>query len=114
MATIWNAQGSATGDQGAASATGDQGAASATGYQGAASATGPRGAASATGENAVAISTGREGRAKASKGCAIVLVNRDVDGNIVHIKAQKVGTRGVKADTWYTLDEEGKFKEWEE
>jgi hypothetical protein len=102
---------SATGTRGAASATGDQGAASATGYQGAASATGTRGAASATGQASVAVSTGWEGRAQAADGCAIVLVFRDNDGNIVHIRASKVGENGIKAGGWYTLDDKGEFVE---
>ena len=103
---------SATGDQGAASATGYQCAASATGDQGAASATGYQGAASATGAASVAISTGWSGRAQAAEGCAIVLVYRDDDGNITHIRASKVGENGIKPDTWYTLDENGDFKEF--
>ena len=111
---------SATGDQGAASATGCRGAASATGYQGAASATGDqgaasatgcRGAASATGKASVAIATGWKGRAQAAKGCAIALVFRDDDGNIVHIRASKVGENGIKAGVWYTLDANGEFLE---
>ena len=102
---------SATGVRGAASATGYQGAASATGYQGAASATGDQGAASATGEASVAVSTGWEGRAQAAEGCAIVLVFRDDDGNIVHIRASKVGDNGIKAGVWYTLDAQGEFLE---
>ena len=102
---------SATGYRGAASATGDQGAASATGYQGAASATGYRGAASATGTASVAIATGRNGRAKAASGCAIVLAHRDDDGNIVHIKASKVGENGIQDGVWYTLDSLGNFVE---
>ena len=111
-ATGYQGAASATGYLGAASATGDQGAASATGYQGAASATGDQGAASATGAASVAISTGWSGRAQAAEGCAIVLVYRDDDGNITHIRASKVGENGIKPDTWYTLDENGDFKEF--
>ena len=110
-ATGYQGAASATGVRGAASATGYQGAASATGDQGAASATGVRGAASATGEASVAVSTGWEGRAQAAEGCAIVLVFRDDDGNIVHIRASKVGDNGIKAGVWYTLDAQGEFLE---
>ena len=105
---------SATGYQGAASATGDQGAASATGYQGAASATGVRGAASATGEASVAAATGWNGRAQGAEGCAIVLVYRDDDGKIVHIRASKVGDNGIKPGVWYELDADGQFVEAED
>ena len=96
---------SATGDQGAASATGDQGAASATGYQG---------AASATGEASVAAATGWNGRAQGAEGCAIVLVYRDDDGKIIHIRASKVGDNGIKPGVWYELDADGEFVEAED
>ena len=102
---------SATGDHGAASATGTQGAASATGDYGAASATGYKGAASATGKASVAAATGLNGSAKGASGCAIVLVRRDVDGTIIHIRASKVGENGVKPGVWYSLDENGEFME---
>ena len=116
-------QASATGDRGAASATGTRGAASATGYQGAASATGTRGAASATGDQgaasatgakSVAIAAGYEGKARAAEGCAIFLVKRDKDYNIVHVFASKVGDNGIKADTFYTLDGAGQPQECSE
>jgi hypothetical protein len=110
-ATGYQGAASATGYQGAASATGYRGAASATGYQGAASATGDQGAASATGEASVALATGRHGCAQAAEGCAIVLVFRDENGNIVHIRSSKVGENGIKAGTLYTLDEKGDFQE---
>ena len=102
---------SATGYKGAASATGHKGAASATGTQGAASATGDHGAASATGKASVAAATGLNGSAKGASGCAIVLVRRDVDGTIIHIRASKVGENGVKPGVWYSLDENGEFME---
>ena len=105
---------SATGVRGAASATGDQGAASATGYQGAASATGDQGAASATGEASVAAATGWNGRAQGAEGCAIVLVYRDDDGKIIHIRASKVGDNGIKPGVWYELDADGEFAEAED
>lgn len=83
-------------------ATGARGAASATGYRGAASATGYSGAASATGKN---------GRVKGAKGNALFLVERDAEWNIIAVGAAIAGkTKGVKADTWYTLVA-GKFVE---
>ena len=103
---------SATGRYGAASATGYQGAASATGDYGAASATGRYGAASATGNQGVAISA-CNGRAMASATGAIVLVHRNDDGEIVHIRASKVGENGIKAGVWYSLDAGGQFVEEE-
>ena len=76
-----------------ASATGDQGAASATGYQGA------------------AISVGYKGRAMASDTGAIVLAYRNEDGEIIHIRASKVGDNGIKAGIWYSLNKDGEFME---
>jgi hypothetical protein len=32
-----------------------------------------------------------------------VLVERNEDGEILHIRATKVGENGVKPDAWYTL-----------
>ena len=104
---------SATGYQGAASATGYQGAASATGDQGAASATGYQGAASATGRYGAAIAVGYQGRAMAGETGAIVLAYRNDDGEIIHIRASKVGDNGIKAGVWYSLSEDGEFVEAE-
>ena len=105
---------SATGDEGAASATGDKGAASATGDKGAASVTGNYGAASAEGPASVALSSGPSGQAKASATSAIVLVYRNNEGDLLHIRASKVGENGIKPDTWYSLDEHGNFVEIQE
>lgn len=35
------------------------------------------------------------------------------NGNLMHIKASKVGENGIKANTWYTLDVNGEFIEVE-
>ncbi|MCF4245562.1 hypothetical protein L1Z33_11465 [Acinetobacter baumannii] len=132
-ATGYKSASSATGDNSASSATGDNSASSATGYKSASSATGDNSASSATGNWAaslttghysesqikdqkddqygVAISIGYEGKAKASEGSAIVLTHRNSDGEILHIRASKVGENGVKADTWYQLDANGQFVE---
>ncbi|EDK10877.1 hypothetical protein CGSHiII_00327, partial [Haemophilus influenzae PittII] len=48
---------------------------------------------------------------KASINGAIVCVYRNHDGELIHIKASKVGENNIKADTWYTLDEFGEFVE---
>ncbi|MDE2097013.1 MAG: hypothetical protein KGL39_07190 [Patescibacteria group bacterium] len=101
----------ATGPRGAASATGTRGAASATGTRGAASATGYAGAASATGDAGAASATGYAGKVKGAKGCALFLVERDTDYNIIAAAAAIVGkTKDIKPDTWYTL-KSGKFTE---
>ena len=101
---------SATGDWGAASATGDWGAASATGDCGAASATGDRGVASATGKESVACGLGFRCKAKGSKGCWLVLAERNYDWDILDVKAAKVDGKKIKADTYYIL-KNGEFEE---
>ncbi|MDA3232877.1 DUF7666 domain-containing protein [Pseudomonas aeruginosa] len=112
-----------TGYQSAASNTGNYSAASNTGYQSAASNTGDYSAASNTGnysaaevsgKESVAASLGIEGRARASAGSAIVLCHRDVEGRLIHIRASKVGENGVEPDTWYQLNAEGEFVEFDE
>ena len=100
-----------SGDQGAASNSGDQGAASNSGVRGAASNSGYQGAASNSGEDGVAASFGYGSKAKSSKTGAIVLINRDDEGHIRHIRASKVGENGIKADVWYVLDADGEFQE---
>ena len=105
---------SATGYQGAASATGEYGAASATGNRSAASATGNRSAASATGKHAIACGLGWINKAKACESGAIVLTYRNIQDEIIHIRASKVGENGIKADTWYQLNENGEFVELED
>jgi hypothetical protein len=54
------------------------------------------------------MSCGINGKAKASLGSAIVLVYRHVDGQIVHIGAFIAGQDGIKPDTWYYMNSDGK------
>ncbi|KSN53996.1 hypothetical protein APA86_24220 [Pseudomonas aeruginosa] len=103
-----------TGDYSAASNTGDYSAASNTGNRSAASNTGNRSAAEVSGKESVAASLGIEGRARASAGSAIVLCHRDDEGRLIHIRASKVGENGVEPDTWYQLNAEGEFVEFDE
>ncbi|EKI3396681.1 hypothetical protein PEJ38_002714 [Salmonella enterica] len=102
-----------TGDQSAATNTGDQSAATNTGYQSAATNTGYRSAAEVSGSQSVAASLGIEGKARASEGGAIVLCYRDEDGELIHIRASKVGENGIMPNTWYQLDKDGEFVECE-
>ncbi len=103
-----------TGYRSAASNTGDYSAASNTGDYSAASNTGYRSAAEVSGKESVAASLGIEGRARASAGSAIVLCHRDDEGRLIHIRASKVGENGVEPDTWYQLNAEGEFVEFDE
>ncbi|MEV1477576.1 hypothetical protein ABZR12_20190 [Pseudomonas aeruginosa] len=103
-----------TGNRSAASNTGNRSAASNTGYRSAASNTGDCSAAEVSGKESVAASLGIEGRARASAGSAIVLCHRDDEGRLIHIRASKVGENGVEPDTWYQLNAEGEFVEFDE
>ena len=97
-----NAAVTAKGRNESATASGNYGAATASGYSGAATASGYSGAA---------MSSGRHGKAQGKDGCALFLVYRDAYWKIVHAKAAIVGQNGIKADTFYKLNEEGEFVE---
>ncbi|EBD6003366.1 hypothetical protein C4898_24025 [Salmonella enterica] len=102
-----------TGNRSAATNTGDWSAATNTGYQSAATNTGDCSAAEVSGSQSVAASLGIEGKARASEGGAIVLCYRDEDGELIHIRASKVGENGIMPNTWYQLDKDGEFVECE-
>ncbi|EAQ7264174.1 hypothetical protein DY590_25170 [Salmonella enterica] len=102
-----------TGDWSAATNTGDRSAATNTGNWSAATNTGNRSAAEVSGSQSVAASLGIEGKARASEGGAIVLCYRDEDGELIHIRASKVGENGIMPDIWYQLNEDGEFVECE-
>ncbi|EJS7204673.1 hypothetical protein NWK03_003461 [Salmonella enterica] len=98
-----------TGNQSAATNTGNRSAATNTGNRSAATNTGYRSAAEVSGSQSVAASLGIEGKARASEGGAIVLCYRDEDGELIHIRASKVGENGIMPNTWYQLDKDGEF-----
>ncbi len=79
------------------------------GYCSAATNTGNRSAAEVSGSQSVAAAFGIEGKARASEGGAIVLCYRDEDGELIHIRASKVGENGIMPNTWYQLNEDGEF-----
>ncbi|EAA9497651.1 hypothetical protein DWG28_11545 [Salmonella enterica] len=98
-----------TGYCSAATNTGDCSAATNTGDCSAATNTGNRSAAEVSGSQSVAAAFGIEGKARASEGGAIVLCYRDEDGELIHIRASKVGENGIMPNTWYQLNEDGEF-----
>ncbi|EDD9566187.1 hypothetical protein VZA41_003100 [Salmonella enterica] len=102
-----------TGYQSAATNTGYQSAATNTGYQSAATNTGYQSAAEVSGSQSVAASLGIKGKSRASEGGAIVLCYRDKNGELIHIRASKVGENGIMPNTWYQLNEDGEFVECE-
>ena len=62
----------------------------------------------------MAVGVGYQNKARAPEGSAIVLAFRGGDGEIIHIRASKVGDNGVKANTWYQLSDDGEFVEAKE
>jgi len=90
----------ATGDRSASSATGDSSASLATGWYSSSEIT-----AAEDGKplHAAAIATGYQSKARAPAGSCIVLCERNDKGELLHIRASKVGENGVKPDVWYTL-----------
>ncbi|EAW6684531.1 hypothetical protein FGI26_11835 [Salmonella enterica] len=98
-----------TGNWSAATNTGNRSAATNTGNCSAATNTGNRSAAEVSGSQSVAAAFGIEGKARASEGGAIVLCYRDEDGELIHIRASKVGENGIMPNTWYQLNEDGEF-----
>ncbi|EEJ5248822.1 hypothetical protein BHX89_004848 [Salmonella enterica subsp. enterica serovar Cubana] len=112
MCGSWSAA-TNTGNRSAATNTGYQSAATNTGNRSAATNTGNRSAAEVSGSQSVAASLGIEGKARASEGGAIVLCYRDEDGELIHIRASKVGENGIMPNTWYQLDKDGEFVECE-
>ncbi|MBL4565653.1 hypothetical protein JK140_19215, partial [Citrobacter koseri] len=71
-------------------------------------------AAEVSGSHSVAVSLGIEGKARASENGAIVLCYRDEDGELIHIRASKVGENGIKAGKWYQLSADNEFVEVED
>ena len=124
-ATAGNSGAATAGNYGAATA-GYRGAATA-GYRGAATA-GYRGAATAgnygaatsrgrasVGENGIASARCSHPMAKGGIGAVLVLAReRDDNYDLLCWNSAVVDGKTIKADTWYTLDDDGKFVEAEE
>src|SRR3990167_5853635 len=87
-----------TGYQSAATNTGDRSAATNTGGRSAATNTGDQSAAEVTGKNSVAIAAGYESRSRATKGSAIVVCERDNNGNLISIACGIAGKEKIKSD----------------
>ncbi|MBN9078564.1 MAG: hypothetical protein J0H84_20340 [Rhizobiales bacterium] len=95
----------ASGDWGAATASGDWGAATASGIRGAATASGIRGAATASGDQGAATASGYQGKVRGKEGCALFLVERSGNGEIINVWAGIAGRDGVDPETFYRLQD---------
>ena len=92
--------------------TGDYSVATNTGNQSAATNIGNQSAATVEGLASVACALGYGSKAKAPKGSAIVVVERDCNYKIINIKAAVIDGEILKENTFYTLID-GEFKEVE-
>lgn len=93
------------------SASGDGSTAASSGYGSTAASSGDGSKAASSGKHTIAMVAGRTGRAKAGPLGCIALVWWDGERN--RIVAAHVGENGIKADTWYRLDDAGQFVECE-
>ena len=100
-----------SGYQSTAATSGDWSTAATSGDQSTAATSGDWSTAIASGKNSVAIAFGSEAKSKAVDGSAIVCCYFDNSGELIHIRASKVGKNGIKPDTWYTLNKDGDFVE---
>ena len=101
-----------TGDSSAATNTGDSSAATNTGNFSAATNTGNFSAAEVKGKDSIAIAAGYKSKASGTIGCWLVLTERNINREIVDVKAVRVDGHSIKENTYYTL-ENGQIKETE-
>ena len=99
-----------TGNRSAATNTGNCSAATNTGNQSAATNTGNWSAAIVSGKQSVAIAIGYQSKAKGSKGCWLVLGEKNDYGELIDVQCRKVDGVKIKEDTFYMLVN-GEFEE---
>ena len=107
--TGYSAHSATTGNYAHSATTGNCAHSATTGNCAHSATTGDYAHSATTGDYAIACSLGVGGRAKAAKGSWLVLAEYDDDYKVKSVQSFKVGTKGVKPDTWYEL-KNGKLK----
>ena len=121
LATGYGSSAASNGERSSAVSNGERSSAASTGYRSNAASngrwtsaastgdwssavsTGDWSSAASNGKHSVAMSAGLDGMAKGAKGCALFLVERNDDGEIIAAWAGIVGKKRIKPDTFYTL-----------
>ena len=65
----------------------------------------------ASGDNSIAVCVGTKGKVKGGLNCALALTRWVESEKRYRITTAYVGEDGIKADTWYSLNNDGKFIE---
>ena len=83
----------------------------ASGYYSQLAASGNSSRLAASGDSSIAKSAGISGKVKGGKNCALALTRWVESEKRYRITIAYVGENGIKEDTWYSLDKDGKFIE---
>ena len=108
------AHASTSGEDAHASTSGLRAHASTSGWGAHASTSGWDAHASTSEKQSVSSGLGINNQARAAEGGAICLVCRNGDGDIIAIRASKVGENGILPDVFYRLNENDEFEEVKE
>lgn len=93
----------ATGERELIEVRGDRAIGTVSGHWSAATASGDQGAATASGDWSAATATGYQGKVRGKEGCALFLVERNDQMEIIAVWAGVAGQNDIKPDTFYIL-----------
>ena len=100
-----------SGDSSQLAASGNYSKLAASGYYSKLAASGDSSQLAASGDYSIAMCAGTAGKVKGGLNCALALTRWVEAEKRYRITTAYVGEDGIKADTWYELDDDGKFVE---